>query len=208
MIEDNIDIQLMKSMDIPKSYLVIALIGPSGCGKDTLLKEVCAAAPDIMHPIVHVTTRPKRSYEVEGKDYHFVTDGEFLEKLLANEMVECAEFNHWFYGTLEQDLSTEGINIGTFTPIALEALATHPNIAIKLFYIDVPDRVRLLRQLSRDEDVDVNEVVRRYKTDQEDFADISDFIYTTLPNETEEDKKLNVVKIVDAAHKMLLGNLN
>ena len=145
---------------------------------------------------------------IGGKDYHFVTDGEFLEKLLANEMVECAEFNHWFYGTLEQDLSTEGINIGTFTPIALEALATHPNIAIKLFYIDVPDRVRLLRQLSRDEDVDVNEVVRRYKTDQEDFADISDFIYTTLPNETEEDKKLNVVTIVDAAHKMLLGNLN
>ena len=123
-------------------------------------------------------------------------------------MVECAEFNNWFYGTLEEDLSPTGINVGTFTPIALDALATHPNIAAKIFYIDVPDRIRLIRQLERDASVDVDEVVRRYKTDKEDFADLSDFIYTTLSNVTEEDKIQNIVKLYDAAHKMLLGNLD
>lgn len=195
-----------------KGYMVIALIGPAGCGKDTLLNELLNFADTQnftqFHRIVHVTTRPKRTYEVDGKDYHFITEKEFLEKLLNNEMVECAEFNNWFYGTLEANLSPTGINIGTFTPIALDALATHPNIAAKVFYIDVPDRIRLIRQLERDKNVDVDEVVRRYKTDKEDFADLSNFIYTTLPNISEEDKKLNIDKIYDAAHKMLLGKLD
>lgn len=192
-----------------KSYLILALIGPAGCGKDTLLNEVMKLADRQeyaqLHKIVHVTTRPKRSYEVDGKDYHFISERQFLEYLLNGQMVECAEFNNWFYGTLEQDLSSTGINIGTFTPIALDALATHPNIGAKIFYVDVPDRIRLIRQLERDDAVDVNEVIRRYKTDQEDFADLSDFIYTTLPNVSEEDKKLNVDKIYTAAHNMLSG---
>lgn len=195
-------------MKLNNGYLIIALIGPAGCGKDTLLNEVLNTSDTQFHRIVHVTTRPKRSYEIDGKDYHFITEKQFLEKLLNNQMVECAEFNGWFYGTLEEDLSSNGINIGTFTPIALDALATHPQIAAKVFYIDVPDRIRLIRQLERDENVDVNEVVRRYKADKEDFADLSDFVYTTLPNATEKDKKLNLEKIYNAAHKMLLGNLD
>lgn len=191
-------------MSVDKGYLIIALIGPAGCGKDTLLNEVLNMSDNCentqFHRIVHVTTRPKRSYEIDGKDYHFITEKQFLEKLLNNQMVECAEFNEWFYGTLEEDLSPNGINIGTFTPIALDALATHPQIAAKVFYIDVPDRIRLIRQLERDENVDVNEVVRRYKADKEDFSDLSDFNYTSLINITEEDKKLNIEKIYNAAH--------
>ena len=53
----------------------------------------------------------------------------------------------------------------------------------------------MLRQLNREEHPDVDEIVRRYKTDKEDFSNLN-FCYTEIENEDEEDMELAVEAIL------------
>ena len=53
----------------------------------------------------------------------------------------------------------------------------------------------MLRQLNREEHPDVDEIVRRYKTDKEDFSNLN-FYYTEIENEDEEDMELAVEAIL------------
>ncbi len=72
--------------------------GPSGSGKDTVLKEVFAALPDVAFSISTIT-RPMRPGEVEGEKYNFVSREDFLKMLLNDELLEYNEFIGNFYGT-------------------------------------------------------------------------------------------------------------
>lgn len=74
-----------------KKFKIIALYGKSGSGKDTIQKWVVSHMPEI-HGIISCTTRPKRDYEIEGKDYYFLTNEQFAEKVLDGSMLEATEF--------------------------------------------------------------------------------------------------------------------
>jgi len=64
------------------------LSSPSGAGKTTIARMLLAADTELAVS-VSATTRPMRSGEVDGKDYHFVTHAEF------DRMVEAGEFYEW-----------------------------------------------------------------------------------------------------------------
>ena len=53
------------------------LVGPSGVGKNTLILEVLKKFEGIFEKKVSTTTRPKKKYEKEGKNYNLVTKEEF-----------------------------------------------------------------------------------------------------------------------------------
>ena len=59
---------------------LIAISAPSGTGKSTLCEEVRRKKPEIKFS-VSCTTRPKRDYEIDGINYYFLTDAEFMEKV-------------------------------------------------------------------------------------------------------------------------------
>ena len=72
--------------------------GPSGSGKDTILKEVLARNPNIFFSISSIS-RPMRQGEVEGEKYHFISKEEF-KKLIDNDMLlEYNEFCGNYYGS-------------------------------------------------------------------------------------------------------------
>jgi guanylate kinase len=76
-------------------YIVSA---PSGAGKTTLLKRLLTAIPGLRFSISY-TTRAPRSQEVHGREYFFVTPGEFLEIRDRGGLLEWVEqFGH-YYGT-------------------------------------------------------------------------------------------------------------
>ena len=68
----------------------IFLIGPQGSGKTTLAKELERRGYE---QIIAYTTRPPRDNEIEGVDYHFVTDAEFEDAFLDGELT-CADIFH------------------------------------------------------------------------------------------------------------------
>jgi len=79
---------------------IIAISSPSGGGKTSVVKQVLKDFPEIIFS-VSVTTRPKRSNEVDGVDYFFVNDEEFERKIKNDEFIEWERFYDYYYGTLK-----------------------------------------------------------------------------------------------------------
>ena len=78
--------------------LLIVLSSPSGAGKSTISRLLLDADRDVTMS-VSATTRPKRPGEVDGVDYHFVSEDEFDRMIRANEFVEWAFVFGYRYGT-------------------------------------------------------------------------------------------------------------
>ncbi|MCJ7525104.1 MAG: guanylate kinase [Candidatus Aminicenantes bacterium] len=87
------------------NYIII-ISGPSGCGKSTLIRELLAEFPELNFSVSH-TTRPPRKNEIPGKDYHFVTAGEFQKMLRGDQFVEWAEVHGHRYGTSWKEIRTK-----------------------------------------------------------------------------------------------------
>ena len=81
----------------------IILSSPSGGGKTTIRKELLGLRPDVGYS-VSATTRHPRAAEVDGRDYYFLTVGEFLASRDRGEFAESAEVHGKLYGTLRREV--------------------------------------------------------------------------------------------------------
>lgn len=177
-------------------YKIIALIGKAGSGKDTMMHKILERNPNL-HEIVSCTTRPRREGEVEGVNYFYLTPEQFGDKVLHDEMLEATCFNDWFYGTSYDSLRSDIINIGVFNPTGVDSLLSRPDVEVQVYYIMASDKTRLLRQLNREDNPDVKEIIRRYSADEIDFSDL-DFEFTPLVNETKEDLTTGLKEILSS----------
>jgi guanylate kinase len=82
---------------------IIVISAPSGAGKTTLCSELQRRKPHIKFS-VSCTTRPKRVHEVDGVNYHFLSEHGFTEKMQNNEFIEFENVHGYFYGTLRKTL--------------------------------------------------------------------------------------------------------
>jgi len=78
---------------------------PSGAGKTTVTKELLARRSDLGYS-VSCTTRAPRPGEVDGVDYHFLTEADFLQRVERNELAEHANVHGRLYGTLKSAVQT------------------------------------------------------------------------------------------------------
>jgi guanylate kinase len=81
----------------------IILSSPSGGGKTTIRKELMALRPDVGYSVSATTRRP-RAAEVDGRDYYFLTVGEFRASQERGEFAESAEVHGKLYGTLRREV--------------------------------------------------------------------------------------------------------
>lgn len=182
--------------------IIVALMGKAGAGKTAILNELCAEHPEY-HKIVSCTTRPMRDNEKEGKDYHFLSASQFIEKVMNGDMLEATEFNGWHYGTMKSSL-IDGINIGVFNPEGYDCLTQIPMKDVKIIgiYIRCNDKERLIRQLNREFEPNVKEIIRRYQTDEDDFIALDN---KQLPQVIEfyNDTPIQIDSIVMAIHNYI-----
>ncbi|MEK7994376.1 MAG: guanylate kinase, partial [Planctomycetota bacterium] len=77
---------------------VVIISGPSGVGKSTICKEIVKRL-DNVHLSVSVTTRPQSAAEVDGRDYWFISEEEFQQRVDKGLLLEHAKVFGRFYGT-------------------------------------------------------------------------------------------------------------
>ena len=85
--------------------LLVIVSGPSGVGKDSVIEALRAEPRDPdYHYVVTCTTRPRRTYEVEGVHYRFLTQEAFARLRDAGELLEANEVHGNWYGTPRDDV--------------------------------------------------------------------------------------------------------
>ncbi|XP_067898562.1 discs large homolog 1-like protein isoform X11 [Heterodontus francisci] len=80
----------------------VIILGPM---KDRINDDLISEFPDKFGSCVPHTTRPKRDYEVDGRDYHFVASREQMEKdIQDHKFIEAGQYNNHLYGTSVQSV--------------------------------------------------------------------------------------------------------
>src|SRR5207248_7536909 len=77
--------------------ILFVLSAPSGAGKTTLVDALRKTGE--FEYSVSCTTRPPRGGEIEGEDYYFLSEPQFLERVNAGEFLEHARVHGYYYGT-------------------------------------------------------------------------------------------------------------
>jgi len=91
---------LMEPKSTKQTGSLFVVSGPSGSGKSTLCKAAAAQAG--AHLSVSATTRPPGSTEIDGKDYYFIGEDDFLAEIQAQQYLEYARVFDYYYGTPAQ----------------------------------------------------------------------------------------------------------
>jgi guanylate kinase len=85
--------------------LYIVVSAPSGTGKTSVLREVLRLCPNMLFSVSY-TTRPPRPDEQEGKDYYFISDKAFRDRINQGEFAEWEEYSGNLYGTSAKTMKT------------------------------------------------------------------------------------------------------
>ncbi len=88
----------MKSSPDTRRGLMFVLSSPSGAGKTTISRRMLEMDRELVLSI-SVTTRARRSNEIDGRDYHFITRERYAEMIIRNELLEHATVFDRHYGT-------------------------------------------------------------------------------------------------------------
>ncbi|XP_035878958.1 MAGUK p55 subfamily member 4 isoform X2 [Phyllostomus discolor] len=81
------------------SHRLIVLVGPSGVGVNELRRQLIELNPNHFQSAVPHTTRSKKSYEMDGREYHYVSKETFESLMYNHRMLEYGEYKGHFYGT-------------------------------------------------------------------------------------------------------------
>jgi guanylate kinase len=92
------DTTLVKAKIKRKKGLLVVISGPSGVGKSTVVRQLLKNNPKFKLSI-SATTRKPRPGEKNGRDYHFLSEKVFYERIKAREFLEWANVHNSYYGT-------------------------------------------------------------------------------------------------------------
>src|SRR5690606_16890758 len=110
----------------------LIIVGPNGVGKGTVINDLLSQAENPVNKIVRTTSRPKGDKELNGVDYSFVTNEEFLEMVAQGKFIEWSKYGQGFYGTTVDSV--------------IEAIRINKNVVLD---IDIDGAVVLRNALER-----------------------------------------------------------
>lgn len=123
---------------------------PSGAGKTSIIREVLKICPNMLFSVSY-TTRPPRPGEEDGKDYCFVAEEAFRERIAQGEFAEWEEYSGYLYGTSAKTMKAfleKGFDlILDIEPRGAEALRKHYPGGVFVFILP-PSMDELKRRLS------------------------------------------------------------
>ncbi|MFQ5861015.1 MAG: guanylate kinase, partial [Dehalococcoidia bacterium] len=173
--------------DLPTQYpegspVLLVLSGPSGAGKDAVLKRMRTLQRP-WHFVVTATTRPKRSGEQEGLDYIFLEPSTFQAMQERGEFLECAQVYGRWYGVPRQQVR-EALEQGrdVLMKVDVQGAATIKRLAPQAVFVflappSLEELERRLRQRATESRTDL-EV--RIQTARQEMESLPSFDYLVV----------------------------
>ncbi len=161
---------------------------PSGAGKTTLSREVRSVVPDLAYSVSY-TTRAPRPGEMEGVDFHFVSEALFREMMARNEFAEWAVVHGNLYGTrvrtLEQALGAgRDILLDIDTQGARQLQSRYPEAV--LIFVVAPSIKELDQRLRERKSDAPQEISRRLARAREEIASWREYDYLIVNRDLKE----------------------
>ena len=170
--------------------------GPAGSGKTTLCDRLMSEFPEVVR-VVTTTSRAPRTGEIDGVHYHFLSEKEFQERIVAGAFYEWAKVHGRYYGS-ERRYILEGLAAGRDLLLNIDvqgaesyrqAAAGDPFLAARLITVFVEfsdlDEMRQ-RLISRGSDGD-REIQRRMDTARRELLDADKFDHRIVSGSREAD---------------------
>ena len=179
---------------------LIVVSAPSGCGKDTIVKDVVELMKDEIHLSVSMTTREMRPGEAEGVNYFYVSVEEFKQKIESGEILEHAIYGGNYYGTPAGPVRVQ-LESGK-TVILIIEVEGGGNIkklfpeAVKVFVI--PPSFEVLEERLRGRGTDEEETIRsRLEIAKQELSRAGEYDYI-IENDVLEEAVEDLISIIRA----------
>jgi guanylate kinase len=173
--------------------ILFVISAPSGAGKTTLVAAL-RHTPEFVYS-VSCTTRPPRVGEIDGEDYQFLSEADFLARVEAGEFLEHAQVHGYRYGTLRQPVVTnlqKGVDI--LIDIDTQGAAALRNCgdsfihaAMADIFIMPPNLDELRRRLTKRGTETPEQIETRLAQAEREMELWRDYRYTIISQSVEED---------------------
>jgi guanylate kinase len=190
------------ALHIPRPLLVV-ISGPSGVGKDATIRRMKARGY-LCHFVVTATTRPQRSNESDGVDYHFVSEVDFTAMIGQGELLEHAVV----YGQ-HKGIPKAGIRAALASGqdvvmrVDVQGAATVRRIvpqAVTIF-LTAESEEALIERLRRRRTEDKAQLQRRIETARAELRRADEFRYRVVNRESALDATVDQVIAIMRAEK-------
>lgn len=180
------------------------LSAPSGTGKTTLSRALLKLMPDMVYSI-SATTRPKREGEVDGEDYYFYDEQDFIEKDKAGEFLESANVYGNWYGTPKSRVE-ESLNKGKdlLLEVDVQGAASIKEKGLEAVYIFLipPSLKELKERLQNRKTEDERTLQKRLDKAKDEMEHYSLYNYVVINDQLED--ALQRIKSIVIAEKSRL----
>ena len=176
---------------------LIIVSGPSGSGKSTVTKIV---KDKLNIPLsISATTRSPRDGEIDGKDYFFLSEEEFKNKIANDEFYEYANVHGNYYGTLKktvEDNLEKGLNVILEIDVQGALIAKEKKKDAILVFFRTKD-MEILEKRLRDRKTDSEEVIQTRLKNAEAALEYENKYNYTIINESLEDSIQELIDIIN-----------
>ena len=161
---------------------MVILSSPSGVGKTTLTKKIQQKYQSFKISVSH-TTRLPRSNEVDGVDYHFVSEKMFKELINSGKFYEYAKIFENYYGTLKKNVDDTIVKNDIIFDIdwqGTKQLSKFKNLNLIKIYLITNNKEELKNRLVKRNQNSENEIEKRFKSFDEDIKHWNDYDYIVI----------------------------
>ena len=161
---------------------MVILSSPSGVGKTTLTKKIQQKYQSFKISVSH-TTRLPRSNEVDGVDYHFVSEKMFKELINSGKFYEYAKIFENYYGTLKKNVDDTIVKNDVIFDIdwqGTKQLSKFKNLNLIKIYLITNNKEELKNRLVKRNQNSENEIEKRFKSFDEDIKHWNDYDYIII----------------------------
>ena len=163
---------------------MVILSSPSGVGKTTITKKIQQKYLSFKISVSH-TTRSPRSNEVDGVDYHFVTNEKFEKLIKDKKFYEYAKIFENYYGTLKKYVDDSIKKNDLLFDIdwqGTKQLSKFKNLKIIKIYLITSNKNELKNRLIKRNQNSNEEVEKRFNAFDEDIKHWNDYDYIIINN--------------------------